>query len=147
MYMFNQMPKNATPQTSAKDLATNTAKLDEIKYQNELSKQNIKKVENEKLLDDTEALKENAKIVNALGKHLVWLFFGKWQIKNFKIYFIFFWIVAYAGLNIYFYECLKDKKADFYISLVNNIGLFIIICILGKFLKDSISSIIEIFKK
>ncbi len=146
MYMSNQMPKNATPQTSAKDLATNTAKLDEIKYQNELSKQNIKKVENEKLLDDTEALKENAKIVNALGKHLVWLFFGKWQIKNFKIYFIFFWIVAYAGLNIYFYECLNEK-AEFYISLVNNIGLFIIICILGKFLKDSISNIIEIFKK
>lgn len=77
----------------------------------------------------------------------MWLFFGKYQIKNFKIYFIFFWIVVYAGLNIYFYECLKDKKADFYISLVNNIGLFIIVCILGKFLKDSISNIIEIFKK
>ncbi len=62
MYMSNQMPKNATPQTSAKDLATNTAKLDEIKYQNELSKQNIKKVENEKLLDNTEALKENQRL-------------------------------------------------------------------------------------
>ncbi len=56
------MPKNATPQTSAKDLATNTAKLDEIKYQNELLKQNIKKVENEKLLDNTEALKENQRL-------------------------------------------------------------------------------------
>ena len=145
--MSNQMPENATPQTSAKDLATNTAKLDEIKYQNELSRQNIKKIENEKLLDDTEALKENAKIVNALGKHLVWLFFGKYQIKKLKIYFIFFWIVAYAGLNIYFYNCFNEKDSEFYIGLINKIGLFLIVCILGKFLKDSISNIIEIFKK
>ncbi|WP_115721737.1 hypothetical protein [Helicobacter cinaedi] len=86
--MSNQMPKNATPQTSAKDLATNTAKLDEIKYQNELSKQNIKKVENEKLLDDTEALKENAKIVNALGKHLCGCFLvnGKLRILKYILF-------------------------------------------------------------
>lgn len=119
MSMSNQMPENATPQTSAKDLATNTAKLEEIKYQNELSKQNIKKAENEKLLDDTEALKENAKIVNALGRFLVGLFFGGYQIKKFKIYFIFFWIFAYAGLNVYFYNCFNKKDSEFYIGLIN----------------------------
>ncbi len=129
MSMSNQMPENATPQTSAKDLATNTAKLEEIKYQNELSKQNIKKAENEKLLDDTEALKENAKIVNALGRFLVGLFFGGYQIKKFKIYFIFFWIFAYAGLNVYFYNCFNKKDSEFYIGLINKIGLFLIVCV------------------
>lgn len=143
--MSNEMPKNGTLIDSTEDLLSDEA-INKMKKQNEQALLSIELAANEKILDDTHALRDNAKIVNTLGKHLVWLFFGKYQNKNFKIYFIFFWIVAYAGLNIYFYECL-NKKAEFYISLVNKIGLFIIVCILGKFLKDSISNIIEIFKK
>lgn len=143
--MSNEMPKNGTLIDSSEDLLSDEA-INKMKKQNEQALLSIELAANEKILDDTQALRDNAKIVNTLGKHLVWLFFGKYQNKNFKIYFIFFWIVTYAGLNIYFYECLNEK-AEFYISLVNKIGLFIIVCILGKFLKDSISNIIEIFKK
>ena len=144
--MSNEIPKNSTLRQNLEDLAQDNTKLNNIKYANKLSEQNIKKLENEKLLDDTEALKENAKIINDLGKGLVWIFFGQYKLKALKIYFVFFWIIAYVSFNIYVYECFAEK-ANFYISLVDKIGLFLIVCILGKFLKDSISSIIKIFKK
>lgn len=144
--MSNEMPKEYVQKHSLGDLAQDDTQLNEIKYINELAKQNIKKAENEKILDDTEVLKENAKIINDLGRFLVRLFFGKYQYKKFTIYFIFFWIIAYISFNIYVYECL-DEKYDFYIKLVDKIGLFLIVCVLGKFLKDSISNIIKILKR
>ena len=85
----------------------------------------IKKVHNQKRLDDEQAQLENSRIINELGKFLVKIFFGKFW----KIYIVFFWIILYA----IFYFCCNDA-----IKFINQIGLFLIVFILGKFLKDGL---------
>lgn len=136
--MSDEMPKGNTRVKSANDLADDD-KLLEIKLQNAISREVIENKNNEKKLNDAEAMCHNAKILNTLSQKLVEIFFS-------KIGFI-IWIVAYALLNIILYSCIHDRAASFYIGLVDKIALFIIVCILGKFLKDNLVLFIEMFKK
>ena len=105
------MPKNGTPIDSAEDLLSDEA-IDKMKKQNEQALLSIELAANEKILDDTQALRDNAKIVNTLGKYLVWLFFGSYEIKkiNKKIYFILFWIIVYVCLNVYLYGHFDEYR-------------------------------------
>lgn len=122
---------------SKEDLIDNK-RLEEIKLQNEIFHQTIENKNNEKKLDDTEAMLHNAKILNLLSKRLVKLFFRR---------FLFcFWIIFYGLSNSFFYYCFGEQ-AKFYLGLIDKIALFIIVCILGKFLKDSLSLFIGMFKK
>lgn len=135
--MFEQMPKGATLAQSKEDLASE-AELEKIKLQNEKAREVLENRNNEKKLDDAEAMLHNAKILNNLSKRLVKIFFSGW---GFCLS-----IIAYILLNMCLYARLGEG-ASFYIGLLDKIGLFIIVCILGKFLKDNLSLFIEIFKK
>ncbi len=137
MCMSNEMPKGATLAKSKEDL-TNDEHLEKIQLQNKISREVLESRSNEKKLDDIEATLHNAKILNKLSKNLVNIFFSKFAFTC--------WIVSYALLNVCLYYYLAES-ASFYISLIDKIGLFIIVCILGKFLKDNLTSFIEMFKK
>lgn len=134
--MSNETLKETSIQ-SKEDLINNK-KLEEIKLQNEISHQIIENKNNEKKLDDTEAMLHNAKILNRLSKGLVTIFFS-------KIGFIIA-LLLYIVLNICLYYHLGEQ-AKFYLGLIDKIALSIIVCILGKFLKDSLSLFIGMFKK
>lgn len=141
MFMCD-MPRGKSA-NNIKDLA-NDDKLKELENINKDIKLNIKKVEKEKILNDVEALRDNAKVFNALGVFLVRLFFGSRKFKSFTIYYIIVWILLYSAIVSLLFEFCKN--GGFYISLINKIGLFLFICILGKFFKDNISILIKIFK-
>lgn len=64
-------------------------------------------------------------VFNELGKFLVKIFFG----KIWKVYIVFFWIILYA---IFYFYC-NDA-----IKFINQVGLFLVVFILGKFLKDGL---------
>lgn len=135
--MSNEMPKGATLAKSKEDLA-NDEHLEKIQLQNKISREVLESRSNEKKLDDIEATLHNAKILNKLSKNLVNIFFSKFGFAC--------WIFVYFLLNVCLYYYLAES-ASFYISLIDKIGLFIIVCILGKFLKDNLTSFIEMFKK
>lgn len=67
---------------------------------------------------------------------LLKMFFGKCFI---------FWIVAYVVFNVSLH-CFFGEPAKFYIGLIDKVGIFVIVCILGKFLKDNLALFIEAFK-
>ncbi|WP_300446350.1 hypothetical protein [Helicobacter typhlonius] len=135
--MSNEMPKEATLAQSKEDLASEV-ELQKIKQQNEKAREVIEYNNLLKKQDDSEAILHNAKILNDLSKNLVSFFFKKLAFIG--------WVVVYIALNICFHYHLGEK-ASFYIGLIDKIGLFIIVCILGKFLKDNLSLFIEMLKK
>lgn len=135
--MSDEKPKGATPIQNREDL-TDDEQLQKIKLQNKISREVIESRNNEKKSNDIEAMLHNAKILNELSKNLVKIFFSKYAFAC--------WIILYLTYNILFYYYLEDR-ASFYISLIDKIGLFIIVCILGKFLKDNLVLFIEMFKK
>ena len=135
--MSNEMPKGATLAKN-RDGLINEADLEKIKLQNEKSREVIKQNNLLKKQDDAEAMLHNSKILNALSRSLVKFFFSK---AGFIVC-----VIAYISFNVCLHYRFGDE-ANFYIGLVDKIGLFVIIFILGKFLKDNISLLMEIFKK
>lgn len=123
-------------------LKQNHQNYDEYKRNNITIKEKIKNIAYKKELNDIEAQEANSKYINELGKHFVNLFFGNISLfkAKFKVYFIYVWIAVYAGLYV-FRSCFEF---DIF-KLINEIGLFLIIFILGKFLKDNIANIILAF--
>lgn len=117
-------------QNSSDLIKNNVEKLQELKINNEIYLENIKKIKYEKLENDANTQKQNTKIINELGSCLVKVFFSKFTFP--------LWLVAYVFVFIFFRK---------YIELINNIGLFLIVFILGKFLKDQIGIITNNFFK
>lgn len=134
--MSNEIPKNANLAESVESLANND-KLQELKLQNKISKELIEIKNNEKKENDAEAILHNAKILNSLSKNLVKIFFSSY---------FFLWVAFYIILNVVLDYYYKDK-AYFYISLLDKVVLFVIVCVLGKFLKDNLSLFIEMLRK
>lgn len=134
--MSDKMPEGKQI-NSIKDLI-NKEHLYDIKLQNAISREVIESINNDKKSNDAEAMRHNANTLNRLSRDLVQIFFYG---NSFA-----FWIVAYILLNVFLYYCFYDE-ASFYIGLVDKIALFIIVCILGKFLKDNLVLFIEMFKK
>ena len=130
------MPKNASIAENVEALVNND-KLQELKLQNKISREIIEIKNNQKKEDDAQAMLDNSKILNSLSKKLVKSFFSSW---------FFVWIVLYIVLNVVLDYCYGDK-AHFYIALLDKVVLFVIVCVLGKFLKDNLSLFIEMLKK
>lgn len=117
-------------QNSSDLIKNNAEKLQELKINNEIYLESIKKIKYEKLENDANTQRQNTKIINELGSLLVKIFFYK--------YAFIFWLIAYILTYIF---CEKI------IGFLNNIGLFLIVFILGKFLKDQIGIITSNFLK
>lgn len=114
------------PLKSVEDLTKdNREKLEEIRVNNKIYLENIRKIHYEKLEDDAQTQAHNARIINKLSAQLVKWFFGEYM---------FCWIAAYAIIF------LCSKKL---LELVNSVGLFLLVFILGKFLKDQIGILIN----
>lgn len=114
------------PLKSVEDLTKdNREKLEEIRVNNKIYLENIRKVYYEKLEDDVQTQAHNARIINKLSAQLVKWFFGEYM---------FCWVAAYTIIFLCFEKLLE---------LVNSVGLFLLVFILGKFLKDQIGILIN----
>ena len=117
--------KDAEQKHSVQELLKTQEDVEQLAINNKYHKEKIKEIHNQKRLDDEQAQLENSRIINELGKFLVKIFFG----KIWKIYIVFLWIILYA---IFYFYC-NDA-----IEFINQVGLFLIVFILGKFLKDGL---------
>lgn len=143
----NEMPKGAMFAQSQDDLEKLTKEdilqgferqTILIRAQCEYNKTQLEEKKTAKELNDADTMLHNAKIMNELSEGLVRIFFGKFCFA--------FWIAFYLSLNISLYR-FCGESARFYIGLIDKVGIFVIVCILGKFLKDNLALFVEAFRK
>lgn len=122
-----QKPKNPTQNENIEALLTKQDEnLKKFKESNALLRQNIRNIQLQKIENDAQTQNRNSKILNDLSLKLVSVFF-KW-------YLLPFWILGYFVLYAYY---------PHFLQAIHNVGLFLLVFVLGKFLKDNFNLLIN----